>query len=127
MSPEEAVAIRAGAEALLLFAPAAAAKGIKKGSKAAKKQDESTTNIYEDPPLEGEYFAADPKPSAGGGGGVTVDSYAVRGRVAGEARERLTQQPLEGEPLALDDPKLVAMEAYVTYERRGVALDPGKH
>ena len=23
--------------------------------------------------------------------------------------------------------KLVAMEAYVTYERRGVALDPGKH
>ena len=37
------------------------------------------------------------------------------------------QQPLEGEPLALDDPRLVAMEAYVTYERRGVALDPGKH
>jgi thiosulfate dehydrogenase len=35
--------------------------------------------------------------------------------------------PLEGEPLALDDPRLVAMEAYITYERRGVALDPGKH
>jgi cytochrome c len=37
------------------------------------------------------------------------------------------QQPLEGEPLALDDPKMVAMEAYVTYERRGVKLAPGKH
>ena len=35
--------------------------------------------------------------------------------------------PLEGEPLALDDPRLVAMEAYITYERRGVPLDPGKH
>jgi cytochrome c len=37
------------------------------------------------------------------------------------------QHPLEGEPLALDDPKLVAMEAYATYERRGVKLAPGKH
>jgi len=37
------------------------------------------------------------------------------------------QNPLEGTPLALDDPKMVAMEAYVTWERRGVALDPGKH
>ncbi len=37
------------------------------------------------------------------------------------------QQPLEGEPLALDDPKMVAIEAYVTYERRGVKLAPGKH
>jgi len=37
------------------------------------------------------------------------------------------QQPLEGKPLALDDPKLVALEAYVTHERRGVALAPGKH
>jgi thiosulfate dehydrogenase len=37
------------------------------------------------------------------------------------------QNPLEGQPLALDDPKLVAMEAYVTWERRGVALAPGKH
>ena len=37
------------------------------------------------------------------------------------------QQPLEGKPLALNDPKLVALEAYVTYERRGVPLAPGKH
>ena len=37
------------------------------------------------------------------------------------------QQPLEGEPMALDDPRMVAMEAYVHWERRGVALAPGKH
>jgi thiosulfate dehydrogenase len=37
------------------------------------------------------------------------------------------QQPLQGEPLELNDPQLVAMEAYVTWERRGVKLDPGKH
>jgi thiosulfate dehydrogenase len=37
------------------------------------------------------------------------------------------QQPLEGKPLALDDPRMVALEAYVTYERRGVPLAPGKH
>ncbi len=35
--------------------------------------------------------------------------------------------PLEGETLELDDPRMIALEAYVTYERRGVALDPGKH
>jgi thiosulfate dehydrogenase len=37
------------------------------------------------------------------------------------------QQPLEGKPLALDSADMVALEAYVTYERRGVALAPGKH
>ena len=37
------------------------------------------------------------------------------------------QQPLEGKPLELDDPRMVAIETYVTYERRGVALAPGKH
>jgi len=34
--------------------------------------------------------------------------------------------PLEGKTLALDDPRMVAIEAYVTYERRGVPLAPGK-
>ena len=51
------------------------------------------------------------------------------GRVAA-LREMINwciQQPLEGEPLALDDAKLVAMEAYVTWERRGVPMAPGKH
>jgi thiosulfate dehydrogenase len=37
------------------------------------------------------------------------------------------QQPLEGQPLALDDPDLIAMEAYAHWERRGVKLAPGKH
>jgi cytochrome c len=37
------------------------------------------------------------------------------------------QQPLEGKPLALDSADMVALEAYVTYERRGVPLAPGKH
>ena len=35
--------------------------------------------------------------------------------------------PLEGAPLQLDDPDIIAIEAYVMYERRGVALAPGKH
>jgi cytochrome c len=37
------------------------------------------------------------------------------------------RNPLEGEPLAADDPKMVALLAYMTYERRGVPLAPGKH
>lgn len=37
------------------------------------------------------------------------------------------ENPLEGKPLAADDPKLVALEAYITWERRGSKLDPGKH
>ncbi|MDX2437286.1 MAG: cytochrome C [Acidobacteriota bacterium] len=35
--------------------------------------------------------------------------------------------PLEGETLALDDRQMIALEAYATHERRGVALEPGKH
>lgn len=35
--------------------------------------------------------------------------------------------PLEGAPLELDDPDMVAIESYVMYERRGVPLAPGKH
>jgi thiosulfate dehydrogenase len=37
------------------------------------------------------------------------------------------QNPLEGETLALDDDRMIALEAYATWERRGVALEPGKH
>jgi len=37
------------------------------------------------------------------------------------------QQPLEGKPLPLDDPRMVALEAYIAHERRGVALAAGKH
>ena len=37
------------------------------------------------------------------------------------------QQPLEGKALDVNDAKMVALEAYATYERRGVKLAPGKH
>lgn len=37
------------------------------------------------------------------------------------------ENPLETEPLALDDPQMTALQAYITYERRGVQLAPGKH
>jgi thiosulfate dehydrogenase len=37
------------------------------------------------------------------------------------------RNPLEGDPLAADDPRLVALLAYITFERRGVPLAPGKH
>jgi cytochrome c len=37
------------------------------------------------------------------------------------------KNPLEGQPLAADDPKMIALQAYVTHERRGVKLEPGKH
>jgi cytochrome c len=37
------------------------------------------------------------------------------------------RNPLEGQPLAADDPKMVALVSYATYERRGVKLEPGKH
>ena len=37
------------------------------------------------------------------------------------------QNPLEGVPLELDDPRMVALEAYIAHERRGVPLAPGKH
>ncbi len=35
--------------------------------------------------------------------------------------------PLEGEMLALDSAEMIALEAYVHFERRGVELAPGKH
>ncbi len=37
------------------------------------------------------------------------------------------RNPLEGKELAADDPKMIAIEAYVNWERRGVPLAPGKH
>jgi len=37
------------------------------------------------------------------------------------------QNPLEGDPLPADDPKMAALLSYITYERRGVPLAPGKH
>jgi cytochrome c len=37
------------------------------------------------------------------------------------------RNPLEGENLAADDPDLIAMQAYIYKERRGVPLAPGTH
>ena len=37
------------------------------------------------------------------------------------------QNPLEGDPLSAEDPKMVALLSYMTFERRGVPLAPGKH
>lgn len=37
------------------------------------------------------------------------------------------RNPLEGEELAADDPRMVALISYVHEERRGVELEPGKH
>ena len=35
--------------------------------------------------------------------------------------------PLEADPLAADDPRMIAIQAYINHERRGVKLAPGKH
>ena len=37
------------------------------------------------------------------------------------------ENPLESEKLAADDPKMIALLAYITEERKGVELAPGKH
>jgi len=37
------------------------------------------------------------------------------------------ENPLEGKALALDDPKMIALEAYIAWERKGTPLDAGKH
>lgn len=37
------------------------------------------------------------------------------------------QNPLEGAPLEPNDPDMIALEAYIMFERRGVELAPGKH
>ena len=37
------------------------------------------------------------------------------------------RNPLEGKPLAADDPDMIAIQAYIHQERRGVKLEPGKH
>jgi hypothetical protein len=37
------------------------------------------------------------------------------------------ENPVRGKPLADDDPKLKALEAYILSQRKGVALDYGKH
>ena len=45
----------------------------------------------------------------------------------GEMINFCIRNPLEGKDLALDDPRMIAMLAYITEERRDVKLAPGKH
>jgi cytochrome c len=47
--------------------------------------------------------------------------------VLGEMINWCIENPLESGPLALDDPRMVAMQAYITEQRRNVPLAPGKH
>lgn len=37
------------------------------------------------------------------------------------------ENPLESAPLDAHDPRMVALQAYITFERRGMALTPGRH
>jgi thiosulfate dehydrogenase len=37
------------------------------------------------------------------------------------------RNPLEGKELAGNDPRMIALQTYITHERRGKALTPGKH
>jgi len=37
------------------------------------------------------------------------------------------RNPLEGSDLEADDPRMIAMQAYLAKERRGVPLAPGQH
>lgn len=37
------------------------------------------------------------------------------------------QNPLEGKPLPLADPTMIAIQSYIAHERRGVEMEPGKH
>lgn len=47
--------------------------------------------------------------------------------VLGEMINWCIRNPLEGEPLALDDPDMIALQAYILNERKGVSLAPGNH
>jgi len=47
--------------------------------------------------------------------------------VLGEMINWCIMNPLESDPLALDGADMAALQAYITHERRGVKLEPGKH
>ena len=58
---------------------------------------------------------------------LVQQAQEVIGRVGGRRAGGGALGRFVGEPLKLDDPKMIAIEAYVAYERRGVAMAPGKH
>jgi thiosulfate dehydrogenase len=52
---------------------------------------------------------------------------SLRGSAMWEMVNWCISNPLEGENLAADDPRMIAIQAYITHERRRVELSPGKH
>jgi len=47
--------------------------------------------------------------------------------VLGEMINWCIRNPLESDPLPLDGADMAALQTYITHERRGVKLEPGKH
>jgi len=47
--------------------------------------------------------------------------------VLGEMINWCIMNPLETDPLPLDSADMAALQTYITHERRGVKLEPGKH
>ncbi len=60
----------------------------------------------------------------------TYPKYQVQMQKVALLRDMINwclQHPSKGKPLADDDPKLRAMEAYIMSQRAGKAMEPGKH
>jgi len=60
----------------------------------------------------------------------TYPKYQVQMQKVALLRDMINwciQHPAKGKPLADDDPKLRAMEAYIMAQRAGKAMEPGKH
>lgn len=60
----------------------------------------------------------------------TYPKYQVQMQKVALLRDMINwciQHPTKGKPLADDDPRLRAMEAYITYQRKGKVIEPGKH
>jgi len=60
----------------------------------------------------------------------TYPKYQVQMQKVALLRDMINwciQHPAKGKPLADDDPKLRAMEAYIMSQRAGKAMEPGKH
>ena len=60
----------------------------------------------------------------------TYPKYQVQMQKVALLRDMINwciQHPAKGKPLADDDPRLRAMEAYITYQRKGKVIEPGKH
>jgi thiosulfate dehydrogenase len=60
----------------------------------------------------------------------TYPKFQTQLKKVGTLRDMINwciENPMKGKPLALDDPKMIAVEAYITQTRAGAPLAPGKH